>query len=251
VTIQRTPEVPTINEIVTFEAIAEDGATIYEWNWTFGDGGTASGRRVWHVFRSVNEEGDGVAPWKVTVTAVDNRGNVSSSAQQVQVQPHTGHLAAYARKEAGLDVVLTDTREPEIPPQARRFSIGGSVLEEHWQIASKETLQLLLKLYMIPVDIRAVSCLWTVYACGEDGTEWPESVHQAGGGTWPNYVDEFGRVEEKWYYSYVGFHFAFGTELLDLEPGWYLVFAETTAADPAALARNVYSFKLHVIERAD
>lgn len=248
--IQYSPTIPTINEVVEFEAAAS-GATIYEWNWTFGDGGTAAGQRVWHVFRSVNEEGGSIAPWKVTATAVDDRGNVSSSAEYVQVQPHTGHLATYARREVGLDCVYMDRREPEIPPLSRVLAIGDSALEEHWPLMSDETIHLLLKLYMVPTDIRRVACAWTVFSLGPDGTDWPTTIKEVDGGSWSNYVDNFGRIEEKWYYSYIGFPLELNTVADGLEPGGYLVFAEATAVEPITLDRNIYSFKILVTEPAD
>lgn len=250
------PWCPTINEIVVFEAVAESGATIYEWNWMFGDGGTASGQRVWHVFRSVNREDSGVVPWKVTVTAVDDRGNLCSAAVQVQVQPHTGHLASYARREVGLACTNLGRREPEIPPDSRVISIGDSPLEEHWQLLTGQPAFLLLKLYKVPIEIKEVKCEWVFYALAEDGTGWPDLYAASAGEAKLNFEPVLLDCEDvpgqcwvppaEWYYGYIGFPVEIGADELELRPGWYLVFASVFSVDTAKPDRNVYSFRIYV-----
>ncbi|MBE0635262.1 PKD domain-containing protein [Candidatus Bipolaricaulota bacterium] len=237
------------NEIAKFEGVEEGGATIYEWDWTFGDGGTAIGRRVWHAFYDVNDEEGPAAAWKVTVTAVDNRGNVSSAARTVQVQPETGDLAAYARKEVGLDCLHSGTNEPEIPAVSRVNPSMNTANDECWQLESGQTAYLVVKLSFVPETIYRVGCRWYVYACSLDGSGWPELVAEIDGGVLKNHLhEETKQRTDAWYRSYVGFNLEIGSDSLTLPPGWYLVCSEVTPAEPITLDRNIYSFRLHIVE---
>jgi PKD repeat protein len=55
------------------------GASITNYSWSFGDGGSATGQTATHVFRSVGT-------FTVTLTVTNDRGATGSSSQSVQVQ---------------------------------------------------------------------------------------------------------------------------------------------------------------------
>jgi hypothetical protein len=246
VTIRFEPHVPLVNEMVVFEATAEAGATVYEWTWTFGDGETVDGQRAWHVYHSINTEGDAIAPWKVTVTAVDDRGRVSSAAEYVQVQPYTGNLAAYSVLAVGLTCHDCGTREPEIPPAARLEAQGDSVLDKWWDLPANRAAYFVVKFHMIPFAIDEVACTWTLYSLGTDGTQWPVELDRIDGGTWPNF-DEYDPDErDDWYYDHIGFVFELDPVSRGLKSGWYLLFAEATASRPATPDRTVCCFRIYV-----
>lgn len=258
VTIQVSPSIPLVNEMIVFEAFAEGDSAIYEWNWTFGDGGTASGKRVWHVYRTIDEEGGIMAPWKVSVTAVDASGRVSSSAEYVQVQPYSGYLANYSILAVGSACTGLGTREPEIAPGMRLFSSGSTELEPYWNAPFDADTFFLIELHMVEIQIREVSCDWSLLYLGEDETEWPSEVHSAERETWPNY-DKFLRPcppgdprtvcydpEPRWYTGHLGYVFGLNPEAMDLTSGWYLLFANLTATQPLTLDHNVYSYRIHI-----
>ena len=76
------PEGPLLESTVTFDASAsfDDGAiSLYKWN--FGDGATATGPTVTHVYFAVKT-------YTVTLTVTDEYGNTGSTSKQVTVSPN-------------------------------------------------------------------------------------------------------------------------------------------------------------------
>ena len=76
-------EVPATTEsgkTVTMRATSTDTWSPTTINWTFGDGGVASGDAVSHYF-------DGPGTRTVTVTARDAAGNEASETRQITVEP--------------------------------------------------------------------------------------------------------------------------------------------------------------------
>ena len=104
---------------------------------------------------------------------------------------------------------------------------------------------------MIPFHINAVGCDWTLVSLGRDGTDWPENARDIDGGTWPNFNEDDAYEREDWYFDHIGFVLRFDPDSLDIESGWYFVFADVVAVEPAALDRNVYSFKIYVRSLVD
>jgi PKD repeat protein len=75
-----TPGTPNDNEPVLFDASASRSTTgtIVQWLWNFDDGGTASGERVTHSFRSVGSK-------NVTLTVIDSIGASNSITRTVSI----------------------------------------------------------------------------------------------------------------------------------------------------------------------
>lgn len=76
-----TPDSPSVGTQVEFSAQATDprGGTVESYEWTFGDGGEASGPRVTHTY-------DTAGNYDVTVTVTDNGGRTDSQTKTVTVQ---------------------------------------------------------------------------------------------------------------------------------------------------------------------
>ena len=66
--ISVTPSLPLAYELVNFSANASGGFLPYTYSWTFGDGGSASGQTVTHVYAAPGT-------YTVTVTVVDSAGH--------------------------------------------------------------------------------------------------------------------------------------------------------------------------------
>lgn len=236
------PQVPLINELVWFEGAAEDDGSILEWNWEFGDGAVASGRSVWHQYRSVNQSGGVIDRWKVVVSAVDDRGRVSSSSTYVQVQPATGELAGYCVQSVGTQCDGIGTRQPNIP--------AGSIIEYEtetvtggwWPVPSDRPSYVLVKLHFVPRATREVACTWTLYSLGSSGEGKPALDETIAAAT----LENFGPNDANWYNGYLGFPVQIDPQNGLVSPGWYIIFAEITASDPVTSDRNVYDFKLRV-----
>jgi PKD repeat protein len=87
-----TPAAPSANSAAVFDASNSTpgvGATqITAYAWTFGDGGSASGRVVSHAFANVGT-------YAVTLTVTNDRGLSDSTTQAVTVNPPTPPVAAF------------------------------------------------------------------------------------------------------------------------------------------------------------
>jgi PKD repeat protein len=75
-----TPGTPNDNEAVLFDGSASRSSTgtIVQWLWNFDDGGTASGERVTHTFRSAGTK-------NVTLTVIDSIGASNSITKTVTI----------------------------------------------------------------------------------------------------------------------------------------------------------------------
>ena len=81
-----TPETPFVAQTVNFVAVED--ADIVSYAWTFGDGGSAVGRIVEHVFRDSGN-------FLVTLTTTDSTGARSTSSQAVEVSPGEAPTAEF------------------------------------------------------------------------------------------------------------------------------------------------------------
>jgi hypothetical protein len=239
------PATPFVNEIVWFEAVSDKPESVLEWNWEFGDGATGRGRRAWHQYRSMKADDQGRPDrWKVTVTAVDDKGHTSTASEYVQIQPPTGELAGYGLKSVGSECADLGNPAASIPAHALIDYNGESVTDGWWPLSASQASYLNVKLYWILTKIREVTCTWAVYALGSDGSDLPSQVSVFGPQSHPtpDPNDPFISI----YTEYVGF-------ALEIDPtggafpsGWYLVVAEITSTDPVLEYRSIYDFRLRV-----
>jgi PKD repeat protein len=83
------PSAPQDHQNVLFDASASQPASaIAEYRWSFGDGGTGSGRTVTHAFQNVGS-------YVVTLTIVDAYGRSASTSQSVSVTGGTSPSASF------------------------------------------------------------------------------------------------------------------------------------------------------------
>jgi PKD repeat protein len=82
-----TPTGPQDNQTVLFDASASTGS-IVDYQWTFGDGGRASGRLAQHIFSAPGT-------FIVTLTVFDQFGRSVSTAQSITVSPGANPTAAF------------------------------------------------------------------------------------------------------------------------------------------------------------
>lgn len=78
-----TPPNPIAGEEVTFDASPcwdPDGGTVVDFAWDFGDGGTAEGLVVTHVYQDYRKD-----PYKVTLTVVDDDGETWSKTKDLLI----------------------------------------------------------------------------------------------------------------------------------------------------------------------
>jgi PKD repeat protein len=93
-----TPETPAVSETVNFVAV--ESADVVSYAWSFGDGGTASGRIVDHVYRDPGN-------YLVTLTAVDATGARSTLSKDIQVQAGVVPTALFTYSPGGPTVNQT------------------------------------------------------------------------------------------------------------------------------------------------
>ncbi len=126
------PLTPTANESITFEADASDiDGYIDSYQWSFGDGGTATGRTPTHTFA---EPGD----YEVTVNVTDNGSAVGTYTSTVSVgDPSDSNLAPTAFY----------TWEPKLPQVGETVTLtadakdtDGSIAEYRWILPNGSVL---------------------------------------------------------------------------------------------------------------
>ncbi|HEY7498777.1 MAG TPA: PKD domain-containing protein [Vicinamibacterales bacterium] len=83
-----TPSGPQENQTVLFDASTTQGSNIVDYQWTFGDGGRASGVLTQHAFPTAGT-------YVVTLTVVDAIGRSASTAQAITVTPGQNPTAAF------------------------------------------------------------------------------------------------------------------------------------------------------------
>lgn len=85
-----TPPTPKVGESITFDASAStpDGGTIVKYKWNFGDGGTATGKIVTHIY--VNP-----GTYPVTLNVTDSEGLWDIEQRQIHVVQHYGPKAEF------------------------------------------------------------------------------------------------------------------------------------------------------------
>jgi hypothetical protein len=89
------PSSPQPGQAVTFIASATGGASPYNYNWTFGDGASATGATVAHTYSKVG-------PYSVALTVTDANSTSSSSAQQITVGGTSSPLSTLTFLYVGL-----------------------------------------------------------------------------------------------------------------------------------------------------
>ncbi len=132
------PVSPAVSETVSFDASFSqdpDGSISY-YNWSFGDGTTASGEVVQHSFSEIGD-------YTVTLTVADNNGTERSIAQTISVNPSVVYVDDdYNEDTSGWQV----TRFSSIQTAIGNVSAGGTVhvadgtYSEHIQIEKKVSL---------------------------------------------------------------------------------------------------------------
>ncbi|MFB3854474.1 MAG: PKD domain-containing protein [Vicinamibacterales bacterium] len=113
------PASPTAYSDVFFDASSTtDDGRIVSYSWTFGDGGTASGRTVTHRFQNSGE-------FAVTLTVVDDRGLADSETKTVSVSASTLPVASFVfspqQPSVNQDIMFNGAESKAAPG---RFIVG-------------------------------------------------------------------------------------------------------------------------------
>jgi PKD repeat protein len=93
-----TPQSPAVSETVNFVAV--DSASVVSYTWSFGDGDSASGRIVDHVY---GDPGN----YLVTLTTIDATGARSARSKDIQVRAGVAPTAAFTYSPQGPTVNQT------------------------------------------------------------------------------------------------------------------------------------------------
>ena len=122
-----TPSNPNVGQTVSFAGSASGGTQPYSYSWTFGDGGTASGRSVTHSYQAAGS-------YNVVLTVTDAPGQTANSAQTVTVSnppppPLTASFSyAPASPLVGQQVTFTALATGGTAPYSFSWSFGdGSI----------------------------------------------------------------------------------------------------------------------------
>lgn len=222
-----------INQLVFFNAELADGSDqseeLLSWEWEFGDGGKASGKEVWHQYRSIPEEGE----WPVKLTVTDPQGNRGFHTDVAKMQEP---LAGYCIQEAGTRCNNVDQSRPEIPDGCELRFHEQDVYTGWWEAPTSTRFFLLAKLHILPSEAERVECCWTIYFRGSNKEGQPELVE--------NFLRRDARLVQHDHPYCVGFALEIDPEEIMPEHGWYEVFARTTS--PTSAGRDFISFLLCV-----
>ena len=82
------PETPTQDELVTFDATSALGAVLVDYDWDYGDGSSGSGMVVQHSF-------DDIGDYVVTLTVTDDKGLKASRPKTISVGQGEAPSAAF------------------------------------------------------------------------------------------------------------------------------------------------------------
>lgn len=116
-----TPNAPQDNQTVLFDASTSTGS-IVEYRWTFGDGGTGSGRVTQHAFALPGT-------YVVTLTIVDPFGRSTSTAQSITVTPSANPTAAFNFSPTNPRV----GQQMTFNASASRAPAGGRIVSYMWE----------------------------------------------------------------------------------------------------------------------
>jgi len=228
-----------INQLVFFNAELADSSDqseeLLSWEWEFGDGGTASGKEVWHQYRSIPENGE----WRVKLTATDPQGNRGFRTDVVEMQEP---LVGYCIQEAGTCCNEAEQPRPDIPGDPGRP--GGCLLPFHpegvytgwWEAPTSVPFFLLAKLHILPSEVKRVECCWALYYRGSHKHGRPELVESF-------QQRDVRQVQHDHPYC-VGFPLEIDPEEIMTEHGWYEIFAKMTS--PTSAGRDFINFLLCV-----
>lgn len=224
-----------INQLVFLNAELVNGSgqseELLSWEWEFGDGGTASGKKVWHQYRSIPENGE----WSVNLTATDPQGNRGFHIDVIKMQEP---LAGYCIQKAGTCCNGVDQPRPEIPNECELESHEVDIFTRWWEIPRDESFFLLAKLHILPSEVKRVECCWTIYFRGSNKEGQPELVE--------NFLRRDARLVQHDHPYCVGFPLEIDPEEIMTEHGWYEIFARMTS--PTSAGQDFISFLLCVGE---
>ncbi len=231
------PEAPCVNELVYFEDSSTDPDSLIDliaWEWTFGDGGTATGREAWHQFRSAN---DG-SPWRVTLKVTDAAQNQAVKLRLVSVRAGEQHESCgYTIQKAGTSCERMGSACPAIPAQSQLPLHREDVWTSWWEAPPSGALYLLVEVYFPQFpkadSPRWMDCRWTIYSRGTRNELRPEFIREFRTDT---------RLAGSSDAYAVGFPLELAIERDLATPGWYQVFADIQGVGDR---RTVVDFLIH------
>ena len=227
-TITADPSSPYVNQIVQFVgSVSPSGeeANILEWQWNFGDGGTALGKETWHQFRSYNKNSDGsVIPWVVKLTVTHANGSKYVAVQEITLHSESKYgLAGYYLRHATTGCTNIAGSRPEPSGQDLEY-VQQDVLTGWWRVGNTAPFFLLAELHFVPNSVDQVRCVWNLYSHGKTRTGYPQLVKTL--------LTDIRKVQHNAPYFYnVGFPLQVSPSDEFPSPGWYQIIAATSSLD--------------------
>ena len=113
------PESPTVDETVEFTDASTDDGMITAWDWDFGDGTTATGDNVSHVYTAADD-------YTVSLTVTDDEGATDTSTQTVTVSDGSGGGSDDFRGDDDADGQIVFDAFEDGTQEGEYFSFSGS-----------------------------------------------------------------------------------------------------------------------------
>ena len=222
------PSNPYVNQIVQFVGSvspSEEESNILEWQWNFGDGGTALGKQTWHQFRSYNKNSDdSVIPWVVKLTVTHANGSKYVAIQKITVHSESKYgLAGYYLRHATTECTDIAGSRPEPSGQDLEY-VQQDVLTGWWRVENTTPFFLLAELHFVPNSVDQVRCVWNLYSHGKSRTGYPRFVKTL--------LTDVRAVQHNAPYFYnVGFPLQVLPSNEFPSSGWYQIIAVTSSLD--------------------